>query len=260
VKALNNFKKNFWKYLLVDGGFVAIVFFLLVYAKQRVENFFILFETYQAQLEIIEPELMNQTLTGLLEFEGIINEVSALVNHTYIFVVFLVPLVIYLLFCLSQSYNFSLAMNKKFKLFNLLKFFLLGLPFFVVLLFLFDFMFDYLGVFLYSWEYMVYFVVLFVLILFVFHAWLYLFKEILDRKFKFKLFKKWFFDIKKSVWSYLLMVLFAIISLLFFVVLYVRFITWSFSGLMWIPTLLAGIVFLLLFAYFRVKFVKKLLN
>ena len=151
-------------------------------------------------------------------------------------------------------------MNKKFKLFNLLKFFLLGLPFFVVLLFLFDFMFDYLGVFLYSWEYMVYFVVLFVLILFVFHAWLYLFKEILDRKFKFKLFKKWFFDIKKSVWSYLLMVLFAIISLLFFVVLYVRFITWSFSGLMWIPTLLAGIVFLLLFAYFRVKFVKKLLN
>jgi len=260
VKALINFKKNFWKYLLVDGGFVALVFFLLVYAKQRVENFFILFETFQAQLEVIEPEVMNQTLTGLLEFESIINEVSALVNQTYIFVVFLIPLVIYLLFCLSQSFNLTLAMNKKFNFFKFLKFFLLGLPFFVVLLFLFDFMFDYLGVFLYSWEYMIYFILLFVLILLVLHAWLYLFRKILDRRFSFKLFKVWFFDIKNSIWAYLLMVLFGIISLLFFVVLYVRYITWSFSGLMWIPTLLAGLVFLALFGYFRVKFVKRLLN
>jgi hypothetical protein len=255
-----HFKKNFWKYLLVDAGFVTLIFFLLVYAKQRVENFFILFETYQVQLESIESEVMNQTMNGLLQFEGIINEVSSLVSQTYIFVVFLVPIAIYLLFCVSQSFNFSLAMNKKFNLLILLKFFLLGLPFFVVLLVLFNYLFQSLGIVLYSWEYMVYVVLLSILIILILHIWFYLFSKILHVKFKFKLFKNWFKDFRKNIGYYLLMILFGVISLLFFVVLYVRYITWSFNGLLWIPTLLAALVFLVLFAYFRVLFVKKLLN
>ena len=252
------FKKNFWKFLLVDLGFLTLIFFLMVYAKRKVENFFLLFESYQVQMESIEPELMNQTLEGLLQFEVVANELNALVSETYMFVVFLVPITIYLLFCLSQSFNLSLILKKKFNPKFFLKFLILGLPFFVIILFLFDYMFKYIGYFLYSWEYAIYFVLFFIGILLVLYLWFYLFRKIIEGKFRLTWFKSFIYNMNKSGGYYLLTVFFGVITFAFWMVLYVRYITNSFYYLMWIPTLLGGFLFLVVMGYFREIFVNKL--
>jgi len=258
VKAINNFKKNFWKYLLVDLGFLGIVFFLMIYAKTRVEQFFIRFESFQVQVEAIESEIANQTIVGLMRMEQIADQVNALVTNTYVFIIFVVPLVIYLLFCLSQSYNFSLAMNKKFNLKYLLKFILFGIPFFVLLFILADFMFQYLAVFLYDWKYMVFMLIFLILILIVFYFWFYIVKKTYDERFKFKMFKDAFFSLKRAILPYIGMVVFAIVSLVFLAILYVRYITASFYSYSWIPMILALILSLAVSQYFRVVYLKRL--
>ena len=254
--ALKNYKRNFWKYLLVDSVFLSFVFFLMVYAKGKVETFFILFEGYQVQLEAIEPELLNQTVTGLLQFEQIADQLNALVTNTYIFIVFLVPLLIFLVFCLSQSYNFSLGMNKKYNWKRLVRFLLLGISFVVILFFLFSLFFDNFAYFLYSWNYLLITLLLGLLIVVVFYVWFYLFVN----KIRLRSFKEMFFALKKVGLSYLGMILFGLLSLSILGVLYVRLITDSFYQFMWIPMILFLLLFLAIMGYFRVVFVKKLLS
>ncbi|MFH1971888.1 MAG: hypothetical protein ABIJ18_00235 [archaeon] len=250
------FIKKLWKYLLVDVSFLTIIFFLMVYAKSKVEMFFILFEGYQAQLEAIEPELMNRTIEGLLQFEQIQAQVNASVTNTYIFVIFLVPLLIYLLFALSQSLNFSLAMNKKFKFMYFLKFVLFGLPFLVALFFLFNLLFQFFSVFLYDWRYMTYTGLSLLGIIVLFYFWFFIMKEIIDKKFKLKFLEE-MLKFRKSCLYYMGMVVFAIISLGFVGVLYVRYITASFYSYYFIPMILGLLLFLGISAYFKEKFLRE---
>jgi len=248
--------KKLWKYLLVDSIFLTIVFFLMVYAKKKVENFFILFETYQAQLEAIEPELMNQTVQGLLQFEQLADKVNASVTNTYILIIFLVPLLIYLLFALSQSLNFSVAKDKKFSVIYFLKFVLFGLPFLVMLFFLFNLFFQFFSSFLYDWRYMIYTVLLLLGIVIVFYFWFFIMKNVIDHKFKLKLLEE-MLKFRKSCLNYLGMVVFALISLGFLAVLYVRYITDSFYSYYFIPMILGLLLFLGICAYFREKFLRE---
>lgn len=245
------FKKDLWKYLLLDLSFLSGMFFLLVYAKLKLESFFVVFEGYQTQLQAIEPELANQTLTGILEFEIIMDQVNALVTNTYIFVVFLIPLVLYVLFCLTQSYTFAIILNKKYDVKYFIRFLLYGVPFLVLLFFLFNYFFESFSTFLYSSSSFILMAVLFLLILIVFFIWFYVVKYV----FKFKGF---LLHLKKSVVSYFIMVLFALIVLIILGILYVRFLTDSFYGMMWLPTILALVLFLVLAEFFRVKFLKRL--
>lgn len=242
------FKKNFWKYLIADSIFLTLTFFLLVYAKHKVENFFILFENYQAELEIIEPELANKTIEGLLGFEQIMDGLNASVTSTYLFILVIVPIIIYLLFALTQSFNLSLAIDKKFNLKYFLKFLLYGIPFFGVLYLLMDFFFRYLSSFVYESGYSIIGMTAFILLIFVeFFVWM----SFVRNEYRFK---GIFNDIKKKVLPFTGMFILGLLGLCVFGVLYVRYLTDSFFGYSWVLMILFSLLLLFGLGFFRERF------
>jgi len=95
----------FWKTFCIDVLFLILLFATLVFAKQFVGSFFLDVESYQQQIQLLEPGLANQSTEALLALDPLVGDFYTQVLWTYVFMIFVVPIFLGLLFFISQSVN-----------------------------------------------------------------------------------------------------------------------------------------------------------
>ena len=248
-------KKSFWKTYCIDILLFLGLFVLGAYAKTKVATFFSMIQTYQSQIQQLEPGLANQSTTALLQMEVVVNQFSHQVKLTYLLMVILVPLLTYLLFTITQSINVSIILKKVEPKF-IFKSVLLGTPFLLLFYVLENTFVRSFAFFLDTMKDLTLFISIILLIFILMYVWYslvigYLIHEDL-------LFKQLYKKILRWGPYYLLMMLsfFSVFSLMGFAL--VRYLTASFIGR---EALNLGILVLGLLAlaqFFRYKLVKNI--
>jgi hypothetical protein len=238
------------KNYLLDLVALLFSFFLAVFIKFEVEALLLRIEQYSALLE--SANLSVDSYVGLVQMEQYIEGFSSLVTVAYILILVVLPLGLYFAFCFSQGYNFRNYFGKKFSLKYLLKFFVLGVPFFLFILFVLGKLFD---VFFINFNSFFDFVWIgFYLLLMLFFGFVWLSFSVLLSKGRLKWSRKLkkVFRIDRFFWFVLMFVVVGLILFLSFV-MFVNVITWSFFDWFgWFVFVVLGLVWL--FGFFRSKF------
>ena len=236
-----------WKTYLVDTVLLFLLGVFGVFAKTFVSNFFSLVESYQAEIEVLEPELAEQSVTALVALEGLVSDLNYVVWFTTFFILILVPTVVYFLSSFSQALNISFIKGKvrwKFLLGSVG----LGLPFLLIFIFFLDHIGEELASSFTSWSSFGWtgaYLVFFVLALYVWYTLVCLYR----RK---KLKEKWKVVYKKS---YRLLPIFLLFLVSFLVPiglviwLSLRYVTESFYGYGWVWQV---VLFLLSLAFVQI--------
>lgn len=248
--------KTFWKSYVTDIALLVLTFLLGFYAKGYIANFFTHVDSFEEKFLLLEPGLANQSTSALLQAEGVVNEFSMLVYFTFIFMLVVVPAVLYLLLVISQSLDVAFIKNKlSFKF--LWKSVVLGVPLLVLFLIIegsltytFSTFLDSFGSLFFAFFYLL------VLIL-MGYVWYVLAVQLYDKK-KFKMLNY------KMLYQkfYPLFFVFGIFFLLFFIILgivgftLVRFFTDSFLGNSWVVLVIMVLILLAIVQIVRIRFVK----
>lgn len=218
-------KKKVIKTYLIDLVLLITIFLFGVFAKLRIENFFSNVDVYQAQIQGLETGLANQSTEALLALEPLVKDFNNIVFGAYLFMFVLVPVIIYLLFWVSQTLIISKKFDKKY----ILKTFLYGIPFIAIFCLM---MSSFLEVFfnaIVSWSSMWLFVLYIVVIFLMAYAWFTGLILLHDSSLKL-LYQKFFNNILK----FFILFLLVIIILIFEIYAASRYLTESFLGLNWL--------------------------
>jgi hypothetical protein len=122
-KSFKVFKKKFFYFLLFDFLFIFLSFIFLFYIRKKLQGYLILMQQFSSQL----------TTENLILLENVLPNLNTVVQRALVYI-YLIPVVIFILFCIFQSINFRLIYGDKIlDIRNSLKFSLVSLPFFVFL-------------------------------------------------------------------------------------------------------------------------------
>jgi hypothetical protein len=246
-----------FKTLVVDVGALVLLFLFGLYAKSRVAHFFEVVPQYEAQVQILEPGIADQSLEALLQFESVVGQFNQTVRLTYLFMVFIVPLVVFLLFSVSQSVNIGLLRKKKFDYMKVVKGFSLSLPLLVLFLLLESKFVSGFAFFAEKTSALVWFVGIILLFIFLSYVWSILVIQVFsNQKIHFKgIFKKFY-----SIYPlYILFCLGYSFVLLLVGFSLVRVLTSSFVASELISILVLGGAFLVGLQYFRSYLFRKVI-
>lgn len=214
-------------------------------------------EEYTVQFDSLN--LTDNTYATLMQFETLVQSFSGLVYLAYFFIIIVLPLGWYLLFLLSQGRTFSILLDKKFSLRYFLKYFLVGLPFVVVLVYILNKVFTLLLFSFNSWWDFLSLAVYLILIFVISFVW-YTLGVLLVKKSVIKSLKGFRLLVRKRFVKVFvpflgLFVCFSL-ALALLGVLFVRSITSSFFGFAWVGMVLGVLVLVLILGLIREKFVK----
>ncbi len=136
------FLKSFCVDLLLFLTFFGIGYFL----KTTLAQFFVQVNTYQSQIQALEPGLANQSREALLSLDPLVGDFHSLVLKTFLLVLVAFPLVLYLLFVLTNTF----LVSKKFSWKYYGKAFVFGIPLLVLFYLAMNSFFESFGNLLYS--------------------------------------------------------------------------------------------------------------
>lgn len=214
-------KNKFLKIFSLDLSYFLIFLVILIVSRLKIAQLLLTIQSYSPKLTAINP---NEDVVGA---QNLINELSSLTNHTYLFLFIIIPLIIFLVYALIQGYSFYLLKKEK----NyLLKFSLVSLP---SLIFLSLLIFN-PNIYL-----------LIILILTMYFSFFIYFK-------KFNKIKEIFTKFYKFFPLYLI---YLILSLIIISVLFVGYIIINFQPNYFI-ILIIGIIFIMVFSYYKIKLVE----
>lgn len=125
------FHKNILKSFALDLGFIIVMTVLLLFIKNKLQNYLDILKQYGPSLALIDPN------TNVLEAQQVLQEVSELANKAILFII-IIPIIVFLLYVIFHGYNFYLLKKKK----NyLLKFGLISLPGYAFLIVMLNYLF-----------------------------------------------------------------------------------------------------------------------
>lgn len=137
------FKRHWWKFLLLDALFLASAFVFFMYARAKIKAYFALISQYSAQVANVQQMLAQNSVGSMNEMTELLAILGPLAKQISFFTFFIVPLVIFALWCLFQAPQYSLIIRNKLILFtNYIRFIVFAAPFYVAGLFLLNTLFD----------------------------------------------------------------------------------------------------------------------
>ena len=140
-KSLEILKQRIIILLPLDIIFFTLVFFLLVYAREKLKSYILAIQAYTPQIMAVQQALAEST-SKISELESVLNVISPLVQKALIFQYVIIPLALFLLWCIFQSLIWKeitekIPLQRKYTNY-FLKFILLSIPIFLItLLFLY---------------------------------------------------------------------------------------------------------------------------
>ena len=139
IKSFKVFKKNLFYFFLIELAFTLVLFFFIVYARNKIQG-------YVEAIQSLTPDLLNlqgilqesADLTNLVRLETVLDSINSVANSALLFGYFIIPLIVFLILHFFHSLNYKIIHHQvKFNLKYLLKFFLVSVPYFLILVFAF---------------------------------------------------------------------------------------------------------------------------
>lgn len=112
-KAVRDYRKDFLKVYFSDLSLVLIIASFLIYARWKISSYLSLINSYVVDFNAVQEELTNQTAGAVYKLQLVLSEVSPLVNRLNLFVFFIVPLIVFIAWCIFMSINYSVLRNEK---------------------------------------------------------------------------------------------------------------------------------------------------
>ncbi len=142
-EANSAFKKHWWKFIILDALFLAAVFIFFIYARAKIKSYFALISTYAAQVSAVEEAIAGNSAAGMGQMQELLSIIGPIAKQLSFFTFFIVPLVIFALWCLFQAPNYTLiAKNRLFSLTHYIRFIVFTAPFYIAGLFLLNGIFN----------------------------------------------------------------------------------------------------------------------
>jgi len=137
------FKKHWWKFIILDALFLASAFIFFIYARLRIKAYFALISTYSSQIAAVEQLIAQNSASSMGQVQELLEILGPLASHVKIFTFFIVPLVIFALWCMFQAPHYSLVLrNKLLSATDYIRFIVFAAPFYVAGLYILNRIFD----------------------------------------------------------------------------------------------------------------------
>ncbi|MDI6737279.1 MAG: hypothetical protein QME12_02060 [Nanoarchaeota archaeon] len=137
------FLKKWWKFILLDALFLASAFVFFMYARAKIKSYFALISQYSAQVANVQQMIAQNSAGSMNEMTGLLAILGPLAKQVSFFTFFIVPLVIFALWCIFQAPQYSLILRNRLVLVtNYIRFVVFAGPFYVIGLFLLNELFD----------------------------------------------------------------------------------------------------------------------
>lgn len=150
IKTFNEFKKKFLYFLLIDTIFFGLLFYFLVFVKNRLKNYLFVLQDYGSELSKIE-NLTQKDLVTSMKLDIVLRMMDSITSNALLFIYVLIPIILFLLFWIMHWLIFSIIYKNKIReLVNLkhfLKFGVISIPFFAIFIFIFLKLFDVIDLF-----------------------------------------------------------------------------------------------------------------
>lgn len=118
------------KPIIIDFVTLLLSFLVLILARFKMQKYMTSIQEFYPQ-----AELLSNGTPSMFQLSNLIKDISPAINK-YLFFLYLVPVVIFVLFILSQGINWQLNFNKKINKKYLINFFFVSIPFLLVIGFL----------------------------------------------------------------------------------------------------------------------------
>ncbi len=232
-----------FKTFILDLLFFAALFLILVFGKLIIAQFLV-----YSQSMNFDFNLDNMTYEELNSAAGSVNNFDYLLSGTYLFMMYIIPFLLFSLFILVQLLQIS---SKKVRLHYIKKGFLLSLAILVLFYLLENFILLSFAMMLYDFTYFIYLI----LILLLFFILLYLWYSLVLLSFDNwkKLFRKFYF-------SFVPFAILGVIILLLDIYLVFRFLTSSFNGYEWVYEIVLGLILIYFLGMLRNYYIRRVYN
>lgn len=129
------FKKEWWKIYLCDLAWISFITLFLIYSRYKISSYLSLINSYAGDFNIIKDEISNNTIKGAQNLQVLLSQVSPLVDRLNLFVFFIVPAVVFLIWVIFNSIEYAVLRKEKIR--HLLPaLIIVTLPFYLLLLYL----------------------------------------------------------------------------------------------------------------------------
>ncbi|MFH1066276.1 MAG: hypothetical protein V1734_07240, partial [Nanoarchaeota archaeon] len=130
------FRRHWWKFIILDILFLATAFLFFIYARIRIKDYFAIISTYTAQISAVEQLIVQNSASSMGQVQELLEILGPLASQVKFFTFFIVPLVIFALWCLFQAPHYSLVIrNKLLSATDYIRFIVFAAPFYVAGLF-----------------------------------------------------------------------------------------------------------------------------
>lgn len=247
-KSLKILKKKFLILFSLDLTFFVLFFFFLIYVRNKIQGYMTLIQQYAPQLTQLQSALEEPNQIALLQLEQTLSAISPVIQKALVFIYFIAPFALFLLFCFFQSLIWKIISKEKFKIKKIfknfrnhfLKFSALTLPVFVILILAISLIFKKLYYFInLGWEFFSLVLLVFILFYFIFICYTLLWKHKTLRA-----------TLKKAIFIQKKFHILVPLFLLFFFIILVLLILFSNIFIMWISrTIILSSLLYSLFAF-----------
>ncbi|MEK6835622.1 MAG: hypothetical protein AABX55_01210 [Nanoarchaeota archaeon] len=213
-------KNKFIKIFLLDLAYFISFIILIFFLRTQVRNLLAKIQSYGLQLNIINPQ------ENIVEAQELLQSLSSLSLNTYLFVIILAPLSIFLIYIIFQGFSYYFLKKEKHYYSRFILVSLIAYAFFILLIFKYHL------------------ILLILAILVSYFAFLFYFKNFKDYKLAFT-------KIYKILPLYLLYIILAFLIIASFFVSYLSLLAQANFGYIFL-----GIILTLIFSYYKINLVK----
>lgn len=137
------FKRHWWKFLVIDMLFLAAAFLFFIYAKEKIRDYFAQISAYAGQVAAVQAAIAENNAAGMGQMQELLSIISPIAKQMSFFTFFIVPLVIFALWCIFQAPNYNLiARGRLFSATHYIRFIVFTAPFYIAGLLLANEIFD----------------------------------------------------------------------------------------------------------------------
>ena len=141
-KIISLIRKHWYKFILADMAFFALLGILLYYARRNIANSILLLQGYAGEISTLSQQVTDQGINMIGQVEAVSNVISPLMTSLKLMIYVVVPIGLYLIWCITQFVFYNLMSGKNVLDYKAkMRFFFVNIPLFGLLLLLLDLLF-----------------------------------------------------------------------------------------------------------------------
>ena len=132
-------KNNWYKFVIADASFFALLGFVLYYARKKITAYILMLQSYAGEISSLSQQVAEQGIDMIDKVEALSNVISPTMGRLKLMIYVFVPLGLLLVWCITQFVFYNVLSGKKvFDWKAKMKFFLVNIPLFALLLLMID--------------------------------------------------------------------------------------------------------------------------